>query len=307
MSAYRALTEAQVNSFLERGYLVVPGCVDQTIAQRWIARAYERLGYDPHNPSTWQEEITWMYHESGLPISTIAPRAWDAILDVIGGEARIETRVWRAPQNLYPVDSFNWYDAMIPNFRRGADRPWTPPSAQSGGWHKDGGYFRHFLDSPEQGLLTLVMWSDIPHQGGATFVSPDSVGVVARHLVEHPEGINPEDWQYQPLIEQCHAFEEVTGKAGDFVILHPFILHASSQNTLRIPRWLTNPPLVLKEPFNYNRADPADYSLVERATLRALGVDRLDFQPTAPRAQQWRAFTPDELEAAALAKRGVHL
>lgn len=307
MRPFRTLTEAQVNSFMQRGYLVVPGCVDQTIAQRWIARAYERLGYNPDDPSTWAKEITWMYHESELPISTIAPRAWDAILDVIGGVERIETRTWRAPQNLYPVNSFNWYDAMIPNFRHGADRPWTPPSAQSGGWHKDGGYFRHFLDSPEQGLLTLVMWSDVRHRGGATFIAPDSIQVVARYLREHTEGINAEDWKVQPLIEQCHEFEEITGQAGDFVILHPFMLHASSQNVLGIPRWLTNPPLVLKEPFNYNRAYPADFSLVEQATLRALGVDRLDFRPTAPRAQQWRAYAPGELEAAALATRGVHM
>jgi hypothetical protein len=65
------------------------------------------------------------------------------------------------------------------------------------------------------------------------------------------------------------------------------MLHASSQNVIRQPRWMTNPPLVLKEPLNFNRPDPADFSLVERATLRALGVERLDFRPAAPREQQW--------------------
>lgn len=288
MNSHRSLTDAQVASFMERGYLVVRDCLDLNIAQRWIARAYQRLGYDPQDPRTWVEDIVWMHHEQELPIRALAPKAWDAIVDVVGGEDRIETRIWRAPQNLYPVNSFNWSDAFIANFRRGADQPWQPLAAQAPGWHKDGGYFRHFLDSPEQGLLTIVMWSDMRHQGGGTFIAPDSVPVMARFLREHPEGLNPPDFDCQALINECHDFEELTGHAGDFVILHPYMLHASSQNVLRQPRWMTNPPVVLKEPLNLNRASPADFSLLERATLRALGVDRLDFQPTAPREQQWQ-------------------
>ena len=125
------------------------------------------------------------------------------------------------------------------------------------------------------------------HQGGGTFISPDSVRVVARYLAEHPEGIPHRDWDIQPLISQCHEFEELTGDAGDFVILHPYMLHASSQNVLGVPRIISNPPIVLKEPMNFNRANPEDFSLLERATLGYLGVDRLDFHPTAPREAEW--------------------
>ena len=35
--------------------------------------------------------------------------------------------------------------------------------------------------------------------------------------------------------------------------------------------------------MNFNRPDAQDFSLVERAVLRGLGVDRLDFSPAAPR------------------------
>ena len=56
------------------------------------------------------------------------------------------------------------------------------------GWHKDGDFFRHFLDSPEQGLLTFVLWSDIEPRGGGTFVAADSVPVVARTLAAAPGG-----------------------------------------------------------------------------------------------------------------------
>ena len=35
--------------------------------------------------------------------------------------------------------------------------------------------------------------------------------------------------------------------------------HSASKNHLRIPRFITNPPVTLKEPLNLNRANPADY------------------------------------------------
>ena len=290
MSHYRVLTDAQVESFVDKGYLVVKDCIDFTLANEWIDGGFRRLGYDRSDPATWQKDIIWMKHANEMPVRRMAPRAWDAILDVVGGEHRLETIVRLPPEGLYPVNSFNWNDAFIANFRRGADKPWQPPSPQSEGWHKDGGYFRHFLDSPEQGLLTIILWTDMRHRGGGTYVSPDSVRVVARHLAEHPEGIPFSAWDAPSLIRQCHEFEELTGDAGDFIILHPFILHASSQNVLGVPRIISNPPIVLKEPMNFNRPNPDDFSLLERATLHALGVDRLDFHPTAPRQADWVAM-----------------
>ncbi|MEZ4557815.1 MAG: hypothetical protein R2854_15445 [Caldilineaceae bacterium] len=89
------------------------------------------------------------------------------------------------------------------------------------------------------------------------------------------------------LIDQCQEFVEVTGETGDFIIMHSFMLHASSNNHAGRVRFMTNPPVVLKEPLNFNRADPADFSLLERATLHALGMERYDFQPTAPREERW--------------------
>lgn len=53
--------------------------------------------------------------------------------------------------------------------------------------------------------------------------------------------------------------------------MHPFMLHSASRNLLRTHRIITNPPVSLKEPFNYDLPNPDDYSLVERKTLLELG------------------------------------
>jgi hypothetical protein len=79
------------------------------------------------------------------------------------------------------------------------------------------------------------------------------------------------------------SFVETTGRLGDVVLMHPYMLHAVSQNHRGTARFITNPPIALKEPMDFDRADPGEHSPVEWAVLRALGVDRLDFRPTAAR------------------------
>lgn len=266
------LSEEQVAHFLTHGHLVVHDCFPRAFAEDWTAGAFRRLEYDPQDPSTWQQEIVHMPAAQRVPMPEIAPKAWRAACALLGGEER--------------VSPCTWGDSMIVNLRKGADQPWQPPSASVGGWHKDGDFFRHFLDSPEQGLLTIVIWSDIEPQGGGTFAAGDSVAPVARLLAAHPEGVLPSgapEASFGSLINQCQDFVELTGRIGDVVLIHPFLLHASSQNHSGKARFITNPPISLREPMQFDRADPADFSPVERAVLQGLGVDRLDFQPAAPR------------------------
>ncbi|MDA0333797.1 MAG: hypothetical protein O2782_01370 [bacterium] len=289
---YGTLRADQVRQFLDHGYLVVKGCVERDLAQRWTDRAWQRLGYDAQDPTSWEKDIVWMYPESRLPVQQVSPRAWQAICAVVGGEDRVEDRVLAVEGHFSTINSFQWSDAFIVNLHRGADTPWQAPSARSGGWHKDGAFFRHFLTSREQALLTVLLWSDVAHQGGGTFIATDSVGHMARFLADHPEGVAPADIPCQAIVEQCSEFVEITGDTGDFIILHPFMLHASSQNVLGIPRFMSNPPIVLKEPLQLNRPDPADFSLLERATLHQLGVERLDFRPTAPYEAFWSEVDP---------------
>ncbi|MEO2004697.1 MAG: hypothetical protein ABGY41_11420 [Candidatus Poribacteria bacterium] len=270
-NGYKELTDEQAQHFLDKGHVVIKGAVSKELAREWRDFAYERLGYDPHDPATWESERIHMPSMNSAAVRDIAPRAHAAICDAVGGEDRLAD------------PDFRWADGMIVNFSQGADRDWDPPSAEAGGWHKDGDWFKHFLDSPEQGLLIIVIWSDIKPQSGGTFVACDSVKPIAKFLVDRPEGCLPQDVHFGEHIGKCSDFAEITGEIGDVVIIHPFMLHASSQNPSGVPRFITNPAVRIKEPMSFNRENPADYSLVERGVLKALDVDSLDWQPTAER------------------------
>jgi Phytanoyl-CoA dioxygenase (PhyH) len=264
------LSAEQIESFVEDGHVRLTGCFTREDAQPWLNQAWVRLGYDRDDPGTWVEQRVHMPTLRRVDVADFAPKVWGAACQLLGGEERIE-------------QPYTWGDGFIANLGIGADRPWEPPSASSPDWHKDGDFFRHFLDSPEQGLLTIVLWSDIEERGGGTFIAPDSVAPVARLLERRREGVLPDEFPYDELIAQCSTFVETTGRLGDVVLMHPYMLHASSQNHRFTARLITNPPIALREPMRFDRDDPAEHSPVERAVLRGLGVERLDYRPAAPR------------------------
>lgn len=266
---YRSLSDEQIEQFLSRGFIKLEDCFCKDAAQQWIDEAFIRLGYEPDDPSTWAEAKVHLPGIHRVEVREFAPKVFDAFCDLLGGEDRFNPKA-------------SWSDGFIINFNLGADLPWQPPSAEVQGWHKDGDFFRHFLDSPEQGLLTLVLWDDVLPQSGGTFVACDSVPQVARRLNEHPEGLLPGG--FGGLIENCHVFEEALGQRGDVYLLHPFILHSASFNPSGRPRIITNPPVSLIEPMRFDRENPDDYSPVELAIIQGLGCeDRLDWKRTGER------------------------
>ncbi|KAJ5246747.1 hypothetical protein N7468_001730 [Penicillium chermesinum] len=273
MSDYK-LSEEQIAHFIRYGYLRVPECFSRDKAAEWTADIWTRLGFSPTDKSTWTTECTHMPEHKEEPVKTFAPKAWAAICALLGGEERLDE------------ESATWNDAFIVNLGTAEMEGKWPHPAELEGWHVDGDSFVHFLDSPEQGLLVIPLFSDIEEHGGGTMVCIDSVREVAKFLYHNPQGVSPymiprgrqrrklkEDF-YDTVLEKCDEFHEMTGRVGDVILLHPLMMHCQSVNSLRIPRIITNPPVCLKKPFNFDRDDGL-YSIVEKKTLHDLGKARL--------------------------------
>ncbi|KAL3443296.1 hypothetical protein BJX65DRAFT_285540 [Aspergillus insuetus] len=271
------LTEEQKNHFLQHGYVRIPSCFTREKADEWTRDVWVRLGYSPTDKSTWTKERINMPRHREESVRSFAPKAWAAICELCGGEDRVSEQ------------SSTWGDGLIVNLGTSEWENRWPDPKELDNWHVDGDFFVHFLDSPEQALLVIPLFSNIKPHGGGTMICPEAIPLIAKHLYEHPEGVSPlmaprsQGPQmpdtglafYISLIQQCTDFREMTGNIGDVVLMHPLMCHSASRNSLRIPRIITNPPVGLKEPFSFDRDDPTQYSLVERKTLLALGKDRL--------------------------------
>lgn len=131
-----------------------------------------------------------------------APKAWAAICQLCGGEERIDP------------SSRLWGDNFIPNFGTEHLKGHVVEPRKLDNWHVDGDFFVHFLDSPEQALLVIPCVTDVLEGGGPTYICPDCIGVVAKHLFDHPEGVTP-----------------MTGNCGDVILMHPLMMHSASPKT----------------------------------------------------------------------------
>ncbi|KAI0644403.1 hypothetical protein C8Q79DRAFT_912726 [Trametes meyenii] len=279
ITEYKYLTPEQRDHFLQHGWVKIPKAVKEEYLKQFTENVWVRLGYDPDDKSTWTKEKIHMPRHREIPTREFMPKAWGAMAELLGGEDRIDPTIFESCGDSLIVNlgAEQWVDKEI-------------PPKDLGNWHM----FTHFLDSGEQGLTVIVLFNDIVPRGGGTYIAPDGVKNVVQWLYEHPEGASempqdPDGSRSICSIQKCTEFVELTGEAGDVVLLHPFMPHSASKNHLRIPRFITNPPVTLKEPLNFNRPEPNNYSLVELKILRELGVNRLpDWKITGPR----RRFVP---------------
>ncbi len=291
------LSPSDIDHFIEHGFVLLRDCIDPQVRREWVARSWIRNGYDPADRSTWTENRIHMPAHEYKPMDVVAPRLARASEELLGGRERI-------------MGEQRAHDGFIVNFGVDRDRGWAPPSPEAGGWHKDGDWFVHFLDSGEQGLLVIMLWDDVDHLGGPTYIACDSIGVVSRFLADHPEGVHPFEgpgFGFEELITRCSDFREATGKAGDCYLLHPFMMHAGSCNRLEKARFITNNNVRLRDPLQFDRPDANEHSPVERGVLRGLGVDSFPFRITGER----RGVVPErerlqaELRAAELKRLGL--
>ncbi len=287
----KVLSVDQAREFVENGYVVVKSAFSQTIADQICNYAWDELkeshGISKDDRSTWRSHPHGYIRTNGqklhINLAENAKRALSVQADVAGG-------INRLPQD---GKHLALTGGVITNFGVEDHGEWRPPGRHQGGWHKDGWHFRHFLDSPEQGLLTVPIYTQVLKESGGTFLARDSIAPVARLLAKYPTGFHADSVQgagylIPYLIDQCSDFVELTGEPGDLAILHPFILHRRSINPTDRPRFIANLAIVLKEPMDFYRGPNDHYSLVELAVLRALSKSSLGYAPANPR----EAFVP---------------
>lgn len=248
-SSYTPFSDAEIEQFIHDGYVILRNGFSSDLAAACRDHVWAQSGVDRNDPSTWAEPIIHLQDTfRDGPFAGILNDRIGAAVDQLAGEGRA-----------YLHDFFGWWPILFPGF------------PGPGGWHVDGSNFHHRLQSKEQALVTLYLFSDIEPGDGGTALACGSHHDVARLLRDaEPEGLSIEALtESLPEVESGRVVE-VTGSAGDIAFLHPFLVHGFSANRGQSVRFACNPQYPFKEEMNLRRPD-GDHSPVEEAIRVGLG------------------------------------
>jgi hypothetical protein len=269
----KVLAPADVDQFIERGWCAVEGCFTREAARAKVDRWIAEQGFTGKDPLAWGPPVMHRGLAERFHAAEFAPKAYAAAEDLVGAGA---------------IESWTW-GGFIVNVSLRRDRPWTMPRMEEG-WHVDGDFFHHFLDSREQSLLAIQVFTDMRARGGCTVIAEGSYRPIARMLREHPEGLDPQAVVHEARrvvsFKECPPME-VEAEAGTVIFLHPLMLHASSPNTDGPPRFIMNAVPIIREHYRFDR--PGGGCVVERATVAACGGRPFSFVATGER----RRYTPN--------------
>lgn len=254
---WSVLSQAQVESFAELGYCVLPQAF--TAGQAAVAancvwrRMEQKAGIRRFDSSTWPSSYDIEEHLNEPEVlACFTDRLAAAIEDLVGPGRWRGDRRW----GLWPV-----------NFSFGTDGPDDYPAT---GWHIDGNWFRHTVDCPNQGLLVVGLFTDIRPYWGGTILSLRSHKRTARVLAKYPEGLTHLDLFKEVLAEPLGDFFEINGNAGDVVLGHPFLFHTRGYKRGGPPRIISNTEAGLHEPLRLQRLPGDEYSVLELSIRQAL-------------------------------------
>jgi hypothetical protein len=168
------------------------------------------------------------------------------------------------------------------NFPDSAAEWWPPERFDSpgAGWHKDGDWFLHYLDSPEQAMPGIVFWRDVSYRQGATYLAVDSIPAVARLLAKNPEGFDP-PVPVADIVSTCRDFRALTATQGTIVWAPPFMVHSASVNATESMRVISNTSVMKRDPLRFSGPEPR--TPLEQSVLAALDLSELQFEPTGQR------------------------
>jgi hypothetical protein len=247
------LCNEQISEFIGRGFVRIPAAFSHEEAAALEARVWRWLekkrGIVADDPDTWPTgQLFGLQELKDLGSRVIGNETTCAAIDALLGPAR-----WKRPSN---------WGAFLVTFP--GPGPWRMPHRV---WHTDFDYVGS-LERPV-GALVFSFVSDVPPGAGGTAVVEGSPRIIARFLASHPRAsfkkmrnvrqalMSSDPWLSalgseagDPLRSERLMGEggaalgeparavELSAKAGDLVIGHPWLLHASAPNCGNRPRMM---------------------------------------------------------------------
>lgn len=250
------LNTQQINQFINQGFIRLDHAFSVEIAAQARDILWNDLGVDRNDPSSWTRPVIrlGMYPQEPFVTSANTP-VLHAAFDQLVGKGK-----W------LPCGSMGTFPVRFPSDEDPGDTGWHVDASFPGNDPANFLDWRVNIHSKGRGLLMLFLYSDVSEHDAPTRIRAGSHADVARMLAHEGEA----GLSFMELAGKLDAAPErevvwATGKAGTVYLCHPFIVHAAQAHHGTEPKFMAQPPLLLREDLSVDGS-----SLVERAIRAAL-------------------------------------
>lgn len=257
------LTDAQIEQFIEVGFVRLDGAFPRAVADRARAILWRDTGCDPDDPSTWTRPVVRLDQYGHEPfVEAVNTPLLHGALDQLVGAGR-----W-APRRVLGT-----FPVRFP----------SPEDPGDTGWHIDVSFgtenpdfmeWRANVASKGRALLMLFLFSDVGEDDAPTRIRAGSHWEIAKRLAPAGEaGLTLRELAVNGFAETAHLPEVVaTGAAGTVYLCHPFLVHAAQRHRGTRPRFLAQPPLLPTQPW-LREGEIGGHAPVEIASRSAARTD----------------------------------
>jgi hypothetical protein len=256
------LAETQVSQFWRDGYLRLPGILSPAEAEHYRRVIVDLLPRDATIPPSWE---IWQgrikpYWPSGDDCYDLPE-----LLPLFGNE-----KLYAIMSQLLESPRLRVYDGSIGITLRDDADPGGPPRTQP--LHLDTSVpvaadFTFKLEEVQLG--GCFYFTDVVADGGGIHVVPGGHRAVEEEARAHPDGRRlHENWKRLGDLDSV----EVTGSAGDFMLLHHLMPHAASRNrqpTARVALFLRY--VRTDQTHGYGSRPPRVYNAAQLDAMTPLG------------------------------------
>lgn len=253
------LNRKQIEQFIQSGFVRVDHAFSQDIAEAALEILWNDIPFERTNPSSWTEPVIrlGMYSQPPFVKSLNTDTLTSAFNQLVGAGRWIPCRSVgtfpvRFPNKQQPNDTGKHVDVSFPG-------------------NDPNNYFewRANIKSKGRALLMLVLYSDVSEKDAPTIIYEGSHKDVARLLSQEGDS----GLSFMELAKKLDGLPErkevyATGKAGTVYLCHPFLVHSAQVHRGMTPKFMAQPPLLLKQELSISNSD--HYSPVEEAIRLAL-------------------------------------
>ena len=256
---HNILNSKQIHSFITDGFVRIDNAFSADLAAEVRNILWKDIPADPNDHTTWTQPVVWLGMYTHEPFIKAANNIiLHSAFDQLAGKDK-----W------IPCRSMGSFPIRFPSATDTGD----------GGWHVDAGFpgddpndyfsWRININSKGRALLMLFLFSDVTEVDAPTKVLKGSHMDVAKLIQPYGDaGLSFMDLANK-LTESSNREEVLaTGKAGTVYLCHPFMVHAAQRHRGTQPKFMAQPPLLLKDDFQFEGEQT--YSPVEEAIKIAL-------------------------------------